>query len=1276
MKRIIVRTASMFLVMLFAFLLPSCADIFLPPKNAKAGVKITIGDKEINEDERTVNPSNPLGIIKKYTLTFEGPEGASLASMDAEPGMPKYVQFPYGEWTVTAKGYADGITEPVASGTYIGTISEGVTEIKILISMLLHETDDAITGTFKLETDVTAVIVDIWKYSEKDDPGKKISIADTQLQGYILPSGYYWMEVSAGGEIIDIDVVYIYPGTETVWDIRGGSGGQYRMTITGIESETGDVFIRLYENGSDVVDDDPLAEGQGSIVDNEVMFTLKNSVNLNTNFTESGDYVITLSFPDTGYTYVYTRGETLIELEISSITDYSKLPRYYVTDEVSIGFDKFVVLPEYTPLQEPRIIAAVPAGEDIFNLYWYLDSTPGHTEAVSMTVSGGTDTIDPLQKGNWGTGTGTEADPYITTVTLSGIDAAEPLTLRVYDRSNRYFDVTEDPAEVTGLPVYVSGNVDPADDGILINAPANLARVFSNVLARYSDIKIIVSGDISIGASDINAEGYTVNAEKTIVMEPFGGNREISRGEAGCLFTIDGSLTIQGNTVSGDLTFRGNVGNNRPLMTVSQGTLIMNSGAVITGNNNTNDSNTANDGGGVRVNDGGKLIMYGGKIRSGNYSRYGGGVYVAADGSFTMEGGEISGNSAVYGGGVFINTNGNFKMTSGSIAQNTVSLAGGGGGVYINGGSFEMSGGIIGTTEGDVNDSDNKGNIAGNGGGVYNGGTFTMTGGAISGNKALSGQGGGVWSSGKFTMTDGTISGNTAAAVNAGAKGGGVYIDGTVNSSEFTKSGGVIYGIDAVDEADRNTAENGEGHAVYVSGTNPKGVNNTVSNDNDLEYDSGTFGDGWGFTVTFNSNGGTPEPAPVSVDYGGKISQPAAMNKTGYTFGGWYEDAALTNAWDFDNDAVSGDTTLYAKWTINSYTVTFNADGGAGIPASMSVTHGSTLEDEMPIPAKDGYFFGGWFTDNGFTNEFTAATPVTADITLYAKWTQPQIEIRQDSNNIALSGEYDFGEVSKTAPKEIEFTIVNNDGEELVFTAVDGNIVNVSPDTAGFEVTNQPSADTSIAPGDATTFKIKFTPSAPTIDKVSSQVSIQINSQYNAVLSFSVTGTRYYAIGETGPAGGLVFYDAKGTEFENSNWRYLEAAPADKEFQKVQWGAYGDNSEIGTQTGIGTGKANTQKIVDYLKDKGEVGRAAQLCDELNVGGYDDWFLPSLDELNEMYKNLWQNNTDNPGGFQNVDYWSSSQGSDAYSYRKSFDNTGSQNDGSRNFEYNVRAIRAF
>jgi len=169
--------------------------------------------------------------------------------------------------------------------------------------------------------------------------------------------------------------------------------------------------------------------------------------------------------------------------------------------------------------------------------------------------------------------------------------------------------------------------------------------------------------------------------------------------------------------------------------------------------------------------------------------------------------------------------------------------------------------------------------------------------------------------------------------------------------------------------------------------------------------------------------------------------------------------------------------------------------------------------------------------------------------------------------------------------------------------------------------------------------------------------------------------TKAYKIGDTGPAGGIVFYDKGNTD---GGWRYLEAAPASSEFT-AEWGLA--NYSLKTEMEIGTGKRNTALIVAALAKTGETsGRAAKLADDMKINGFDDWFLPSWDELNLMYANLHKQGL---GGFINADYWASSSfsyGGDAVgAYNMFFDGNETGDGGTgyaRSQNCRVRAVRSF
>ncbi|MCL2185461.1 MAG: DUF1566 domain-containing protein [Treponema sp.] len=148
-----------------------------------------------------------------------------------------------------------------------------------------------------------------------------------------------------------------------------------------------------------------------------------------------------------------------------------------------------------------------------------------------------------------------------------------------------------------------------------------------------------------------------------------------------------------------------------------------------------------------------------------------------------------------------------------------------------------------------------------------------------------------------------------------------------------------------------------------------------------------------------------------------------------------------------------------------------------------------------------------------------------------------------------------------------------------------------------------------------------------------------------------------YKIGDTGPAGGLIFYD-KGNSI--GGWRYLEAALEDlgpsiflsgAELDSLPKSVYeswektmGDSGR-----GVGKGKYNTEYIMQVAHARGGgFGWAVQRCEIYESGGFDDWFLPSRDELNFMYGNLYMRGL---GNIKPEEYWSSSTWTDTWgSYR--------------------------
>ena len=113
------------------------------------------------------------------------------------------------------------------------------------------------------------------------------------------------------------------------------------------------------------------------------------------------------------------------------------------------------------------------------------------------------------------------------------------------------------------------------------------------------------------------------------------------------------------------------------------------------------------------------------------------------------------------------------------------------------------------------------------------------------------------------------------------------------------------------------------------------------------------------YKVTFEKNGGTVTitPNPKTVKYGESCTEPTEPKKTGYDFGGWYSTPDFSGKpWNFTDDKVKGDMTLYAKWTTSKYTVTFilaTSAAGAAMPEAVAVEHG----ERISLKACNSLFF-------------------------------------------------------------------------------------------------------------------------------------------------------------------------------------------------------------------------------------------------------------------------------------------------------------------------------
>lgn len=160
-------------------------------------------------------------------------------------------------------------------------------------------------------------------------------------------------------------------------------------------------------------------------------------------------------------------------------------------------------------------------------------------------------------------------------------------------------------------------------------------------------------------------------------------------------------------------------------------------------------------------------------------------------------------------------------------------------------------------------------------------------------------------------------------------------------------------------------------------------------------------------------------------DYGSFADQTIEHGKTiktdeltippveGFTFDGWYADDAYKTEFDFSTP-ITGNTTVYAKWTANDYEVSFITEHGK-TPTSQNVKYNGTATNPGEL-TEDGYTFIGWYADEAHKTKFDFSTPITSDTKVYAKW-EKNAPVLPDTYALNVSGAFVYVDgVDVTAP--------------------------------------------------------------------------------------------------------------------------------------------------------------------------------------------------------------------------------------------------------------------
>ena len=184
---------------------------------------------------------------------------------------------------------------------------------------------------------------------------------------------------------------------------------------------------------------------------------------------------------------------------------------------------------------------------------------------------------------------------------------------------------------------------------------------------------------------------------------------------------------------------------------------------------------------------------------------------------------------------------------------------------------------------------------------------------------------------------------------------------------------------------------------------------------------------------------------------GAGVGRPTGVDSD-YVFMGWYLDPGYQTEVDWNATMPSHNLQVYAKWAKPDYTVSFNTHGAdTETPAPIGVAKYDTIEDQMPAdPAREGYVFAGWYTDEAYTVPFVATQQIVRNLTLHAKWTRTDsctyVIVAKDTEGNELK-RVDGSEVEVGASVTVNAPVIDgyqarqnsqnvkilDDGQEVVF---------------------------------------------------------------------------------------------------------------------------------------------------------------------------------------------------------------------------------------------------
>ena len=667
-------------------------------------------------------------------------------------------------------------------------------------------------------------------------------------------------------------------------------------------------------------------------------------------------------------------------------------------------------------------------------------------------------------------------------------------------------NISNNTAEDCGGGLFVSCDVDLEDGASITGNGEGLVNATSSAHMNGGGV-YLAGGTFNLNGGEISGNNDVYNGAGVYVA---GGTFNLNSGKingnkaqayGGGVYVAGGTFNLNGGEISSnEASFAGG-------MNYEGGKVTINEGSTISGN-------TATRGAGIMVS-GDNITMSGGiitgNIAKGNQYKNGGGVYIVQytkqgtgviTGVFTMTGGKITGNTAdKYGGGVYIQDNGIFNVSGdANVSGNTVNgrannvylsdtnavltitgtLSGAKFGITANantpftsGWNTNMSGSdptqfftsdlddCYVTLSGDEVELRNGYQVSfvKNGGEFVSGYTpsYSYDGSQdvqLPGEDDITRNGytfGGWYANEQFTGEPCTViaSGSTGPKT--------FYAKWTAKTYRVTleTNGGTIVGSGLTEytcgqgaELPTNVEKSGYTFAGWYE--NDRFEGSAVTAISDTEYGDKTYYAKWTsktYSITFNTDGGTIKGNYVTgYSYGEGAVLPTDVEKSGYTFAGWYDNEELTGSTvTAISDTEYGDKTYYAKWTANTYSVKLHLNGGNladGVSDITAYTYGNSIElpDRSEI-VRSGYMFSGWYADEGFKDgPYTEISSTdSGNKEFYARWTMYNIP---NTHAITVmdpaNGSLKVNPSNGSAGTLITVTATPDKGYELAYITVDG----------------------------------------------------------------------------------------------------------------------------------------------------------------------------------------------------------------------------------------------